>query len=207
MTPEQNPAEEYPDPRGECAFEIHRLQAALATALADHEATKRHVKQLEDFVSRQRHEIENLGYMADAVERLREIGKATGCDHVDDSDGRRQLVNCVEQVIDAAEARATAAEAEVTRVNSKLRTASDAMLAIDRVLDDKSFASRMNQLDAIRAILKQPTPLTDLAPSTPAADEQAREDAEDLAATREANADAYRVPYAEFRKALFPDEH
>jgi hypothetical protein len=53
--------------------------------------------QLRDLGSRQSREIENLRCMADAVEVLRDIGKVFGCDHVDDPDGRRQLVNCIDQ--------------------------------------------------------------------------------------------------------------
>lgn len=55
------------------------------------------VDRLQQFGRKQRDEIENLTHLADAVECLRDIGKATGCNHVDDPDGRRQLVNCVEQ--------------------------------------------------------------------------------------------------------------
>lgn len=51
--------------------------------------------------NRQQYEIQSLTEMADAVDALRDIGRQTGCDHVDGPDGRRQLVNCVEQTIDA----------------------------------------------------------------------------------------------------------
>lgn len=63
------------------------------------------VKLLRDLGVRQRSEIEELNSMADAVEVLRDIGKTTGCGHVDDPDGRRQLVNCVESTIDKEKQR------------------------------------------------------------------------------------------------------
>lgn len=53
------------------------------------------------FNRKQQDEIETLNGLADAVEALRDIGKVTGCDHIDGPDGRRQLVNCVEQTIEA----------------------------------------------------------------------------------------------------------
>lgn len=77
--------------------EIQRLRERVAEL-------ERQEKYLREACSRQATEIENIGYMADAVERLRDIGNVTGCDHVDSSGGRRQLVNCVEQVLTAAEA-------------------------------------------------------------------------------------------------------
>lgn len=58
------------------------------------------VKLLRDLGVRQRAEIEELNSMQDAVERLRDIGKVVGCDHVDDPDGRLSLINCVESTID-----------------------------------------------------------------------------------------------------------
>jgi hypothetical protein len=60
--------------------------------------------QLRTLASQQRDEIERLNCLADAVECLRDIGKQTGCNHVDDPDGRRKLVNCVEEVIAKAAA-------------------------------------------------------------------------------------------------------
>ena len=48
--------------------------------------------------NKQQDEIVTLNEYADAVDALRDIGKVIGCDHVDGPDGRRQLVNCVEQV-------------------------------------------------------------------------------------------------------------
>jgi hypothetical protein len=59
---------------------------------------------LRKLVSRQRDEIQNLDDMADAVECLRGIGKLVGCGHVDDPDGRRQLVNCVERALNGESA-------------------------------------------------------------------------------------------------------
>lgn len=55
------------------------------------------VTALRRLCQRQQDEIGELNGMADAVERLRDIGRVVGCDHVDDPDGRRQLVNCVDQ--------------------------------------------------------------------------------------------------------------
>lgn len=60
-----------------------------------------------------------VGDKDDAIERLGDIGRLVGCDHHDYSDGRLQLVNCVEQAIDGLErqiealtARAEQAEAD-----------------------------------------------------------------------------------------------
>lgn len=61
------------------------------------ENLKREVHLLRQIGRRQHEEIETLRGCADAVEVLRDIGKMIGCGHVDDPDGRRQLVNCVEQ--------------------------------------------------------------------------------------------------------------
>lgn len=76
--------------------------------------------QLRTLGSKQREEIENLNCMADAVERLRDIGRATGCDHVDDPDGRLKLVNCVEEVIAKAESERDAAAARLAEVEADL---------------------------------------------------------------------------------------
>jgi hypothetical protein len=68
------------------------------------EEATRERDQLRTLASQQRDEIERLNCLADAVECLRDIGRQTGCDHVDDPDGRRKLVNCVEETIAKAEA-------------------------------------------------------------------------------------------------------
>lgn len=84
-------------------------------------------------------EIESLHDMADAVERLREIGRATGCDHVDDPDGRAQLVNCVEQVIAAAEQERDQLKAE----NERLRGENaELFLGLDTVRRQKESAEQ-----------------------------------------------------------------
>jgi hypothetical protein len=49
-------------------------------------------------IDRQRcEELDELREMSDAVERLRDVGKVIGCDHVDSADGRLALVKCVEE--------------------------------------------------------------------------------------------------------------
>ena len=68
-----------------------------------HRASQAENDRLRQLGIKQQDEIETLNGYADAVESLREIGKATGCGHVDDPDGRRQLVNCVTQTIDRLE--------------------------------------------------------------------------------------------------------
>jgi hypothetical protein len=94
--------DDYPTKEGDCDFiaAARTHWPAHAQQLCD---LQRENDRLRQFVSRQTEEIQSLHDMADAVERLREIGRATGCDHVDSSDGRSQLVNCVEQVIAKAE--------------------------------------------------------------------------------------------------------
>jgi small-conductance mechanosensitive channel len=84
------------------------------------EQAERERDRLRELSQKQQGEIEDIGYMADAVERLREIANATGCDHVDDSDGRLRLVSCVEQVIWSAECKAETAEAEVKRLRDEI---------------------------------------------------------------------------------------
>lgn len=73
-------------------------------------------KLAEEVVERQRKVIIDLESYEDAVECLRDIGRQTGCDHVDDPDGRQQLVNCVEQVIDAASQRAAELRATLDQI-------------------------------------------------------------------------------------------
>lgn len=76
--------------------------APFAELLAELERLRRENEELQKLVSRQRSEIEDLADMADSVECLRDIGNLIGCDHVNDRDGRRQLVNCVEQSLEQA---------------------------------------------------------------------------------------------------------
>jgi hypothetical protein len=83
----------------------HTASADPAAALLEAcSALVRERNQLRTLASQQRDEIERLNCLADAVECLRDIGRQTGCDHVDDPDGRRKLVNCVEETIAKAEA-------------------------------------------------------------------------------------------------------
>lgn len=70
--------------------EVRRLQDEVAR-------WENEAERLRQFSSRQHEEIETLNSYADAVEVLRDIGNVIGCGHIDDPDGRRQLVNCVEQ--------------------------------------------------------------------------------------------------------------
>lgn len=80
---------------------ICRLQLPDGTVPTDIEncaqGWKRAYEAVRELGNRQSREIENLRDMADAVGVLRDIGSVFGCDHVDDPDGRRQLVNCIEQ--------------------------------------------------------------------------------------------------------------
>lgn len=92
----------------------------LDTLTAELAASKAECNMLRGMCSRQREEIENLSGMADAVERLRDIGRATGCDHVDDPDGRRCLVNCVETTISELEERIGKLDYEAKWVRRKL---------------------------------------------------------------------------------------
>lgn len=91
--------------------DIDALRSQLTQQAAQLAAVERERERLRSLASKQSDEIQNLSDMADAVECLRDIGKQTGCDHVDGPDGRRQLVNCVEQVIAALESQLTAAQA------------------------------------------------------------------------------------------------
>lgn len=68
-------------------------------------ALKSENNQLRLLCHKQQDEIETLNEYADAVECLRDIGKVIGCDHVDCRDGRRKLVNCVEQEFDRLSGR------------------------------------------------------------------------------------------------------
>jgi len=63
-------------------------EATIKQLTDERDVAKREAEQLRRLGNKQRDEIENLNYMADAVERLRDIGRATGCDHVDSEDGR-----------------------------------------------------------------------------------------------------------------------
>lgn len=100
---------------------------------------KREAERLRAFCNRQRDEIETLNGYADAVEALRDIGKVTGCNHVDDPDGRRQLVNCVEQQfakehqdaerLRAANVRLSRLFGIAMRMRNQLRKGADAMVA------------------------------------------------------------------------------
>lgn len=74
---------------------------AITLLLDERDNLDRACQHMRNLCSKQSLEIEALGDMADAVECLREIGKLVGCDHVDDKDGRRQLVNCVDQSLSA----------------------------------------------------------------------------------------------------------
>lgn len=94
--------QEDDDPHGECRHEIHRLQAEN--------------DRLRQWSNRQHDEIETLNGYADSVEALRDIGNVIGCGHVDDCDGRRQLVNCVEQEFQRLESEAAQLRAEVERL-------------------------------------------------------------------------------------------
>jgi hypothetical protein len=71
---------------------LHPQQSEIELAEA-----RREIEQLRDLGNRQSREIENLRDLADAVEVLRDIGRVFGCGHVDDPDGRRQLVTCIDQ--------------------------------------------------------------------------------------------------------------
>jgi chromosome segregation ATPase len=104
---------------GSCEFKgsfNQSYQCQIAALTQQKEQAERERDRLRELSQKQQGEIEDIGYMADAVERLREIANATGCDHVDDSDGRLRLVSCVEQVIWSAECKAETAEAEVKRM-------------------------------------------------------------------------------------------
>lgn len=86
--------EEWPD-------DWPKTAVAAADKLASENAQLREeCSRLRSLASKQADEIGNLNSLADAVEVLRDIGRVTGCGHVDDPDGRRKLVDCVEQTID-----------------------------------------------------------------------------------------------------------
>jgi hypothetical protein len=94
--------------------------------------------QLRTLASQQRDEIERLNCLADAVECLRDIGRQTGCDHVDDPDGRRKLVNCVEEVI-------AKAAAERDRLRDRLQKIEDVVLAARLSCDHQPPRTRQGE--------------------------------------------------------------
>lgn len=114
--------------------------------LSEHPADDGEIDRLRAFCRKQQEEIETLIGYADAVERLRDIGTVTGCDHVDSPDGRRQLVNCVEQLMDRLEdrimelAQEGAAKSPPASKYAKLRAERDALAAklaeAERLLED-----------------------------------------------------------------------
>ncbi len=68
---------------------IRRLELSNAVVSRENERLRR-------LCSQQQTAIEDLNDMADAVERLRDIARVIGCDHVDGPDGRLALVRCVD---------------------------------------------------------------------------------------------------------------
>ena len=68
----------------------------------------------------------------DCIERLAEIGRAVGCGHCNDPDGRSQLVVCVTQTIEAAEGESERLRA----INAELPTACRLSHEIINGLDD-----------------------------------------------------------------------
>jgi hypothetical protein len=75
------------------------LREKCAAQSAELAAKDAEIQRLRELSSKQQLAIEDLQDMSDAVERLRDIGRVIGCDHVDDPDGRLNLVRCVETTI------------------------------------------------------------------------------------------------------------
>lgn len=108
-----------------------QLSAAQQRAEAAEENNRRLVRMNND-----------LACFEDSKECLLSIGRVIGCNHVDDPDGRRALVLCVEQTLtavreerDAAEAvanAANAAEAQQEKIITSLRTGLETIVNIHK---------------------------------------------------------------------------
>lgn len=86
-----------PDDRTALLAYVKPLRDELSKAQKERTDWEVEAGRLRELASRVSREVESLGCLADAVEVLRDIGKVFGCGHVDDPDGRRQLVNCIDQ--------------------------------------------------------------------------------------------------------------
>lgn len=120
--------EEWPD-------DWPKTAVAAADKLANENAQLREeCSRLRSLASKQAEEIAGLSSVVDAVEILRDIGRITGCGHVDDPDGRRKLVNCVEQTIDDLREALVPFAAAASRPGRMLDCMTDRPLSDDGVL-------------------------------------------------------------------------
>ena len=93
--------------------EVTNLVANTRRQDAEIVELRRHVTCLNSQVSVLSDELRKSEDLEDARERLRDIGKVIGCDHVDDDGGRLRLVHCVEETF-------AERDAEIERLRDEL---------------------------------------------------------------------------------------
>lgn len=81
----------------------HAVRSHIAALTQQRDDARKDAANWKHSFEAQNSELQRLAHDAedkdDAIERLAEIGRAIGCDHHGDPDGRSRLVSCVEETI------------------------------------------------------------------------------------------------------------
>ena len=103
-----------------CITAIPELLDAMEAARKDAAEQRQHVTVLNYQVSTLSDELRKCEDLEDAKERLLDIGKVIGCEHVEDEGGRLRLVHCVEEVFSKIESERDAAHSIIADLRRQL---------------------------------------------------------------------------------------